>query len=154
MKRATLLIAIASIALGASSAAMSSEIYKWVDDEGSAHYQDRPTEGQAAELMNIESRATDNAAIYEKTQARLEARAVADQVEADAPVEMTRQEKRAEIEQRQRQCKTYRDQRDTFLRSRAIYNEGANGERIYQDESERQATMNRIDAQIQEYCGA
>ncbi len=84
MKRATLLIAVASIALGASSAAMSSEIYKWVDDEGSVHYQDRPTAEQAAELMNIESRATDNVAINEQTQARLEARAAADQVEAEA----------------------------------------------------------------------
>jgi hypothetical protein len=154
MKRATLFISVASLALGASSAAMSSEIYKWVDDEGGLHYQDRPTEEQAAELMDIDSRATDNAAINEQTQARLEAKAVAAQVEAEAPAEMTWQEKKAEQQQRQRQCDSFRDQRDTYLRSRALYTEDANGNRIYQDEAERQATMNRIDTQIKEYCGA
>jgi hypothetical protein len=154
MKRATLLIAVASIALGASSAAISSEIYKWVDDKGSVHYQDRPTEGQAAELMDIDSRPTDNAAINEHTQARLEAKAAAAQVDAEAPAEMSWQEKKTEQQQRQRQCDSFRDQRDKYLRSRALYTEDANGNRIYQDEAERQATMNRINAQIQEYCGA
>ena len=154
MKRATLLISVASLALGASTAAVSSDIYKWVDEDGSVHYQDRPTEGQAAELLNIESRTTDNEAVYAQTQARLEAQAAADQVESEAPQEMTRQEKNAKIDERQRQCKTLRDRRDQYVRSRAIYNEDENGNRIYQDDSERQATMNKIQSQIQEYCGS
>ena len=93
MKRATLLISVASLALGASTAAVSSDIYKWVDEDGSVHYQDRPTEGQAAELLNIESRTTDNEAVYAQTQARLEAQSAADLVESEAPQEMTRQER-------------------------------------------------------------
>ena len=154
MKRATLLISVASLALGASTAAVSSDIYKWVDEDGSVHYQDRPTEGQAAELLNIESRTTDNEAVYAQTQARLEAQAAADLVESAATPALTRQEKNAKIDERQRQCKTLRDRHDQYVRSRAIYNEDENGNRIYQDDSERQATRNKIQSQIQEYCGS
>ena len=67
---------------------------------------------------------------------------------------MTRQEIAAEKEKRQQQCQAYRDQLDHFLRSRAIYNEGVDGERIYQDEAQRQTTIDRVQAQINEYCGA
>ena len=154
MNRTTLILTAACVALLASTAALAGDIYRWVDDDGSVHYQDRPTEEQAAELMDLQSRATDNAAINAQTQARLEARAVAEQVEAEAPPTMSKKEVRAEQEQRERQCQSYREQRDTFLRSRALYTEGENGERVYQDEAQRQATMDRVEGQIREYCGS
>jgi hypothetical protein len=158
MKRATIFLTAAAIVLVANSAAIGGDIYKWTDDDGSVHYQDRPTEAQAANvvavMVDIDSRDTDNAAITAQTQARLDAQAAAAQVEAEAPATMTRQEKDAEKEKRQQQCQTYRGQLDQFLRSRAIYTEGADGERVYQDEAQRQATIDRVRAQINEYCGS
>ena len=153
MKRTTLLLTIASFALIASGGAISGEIYTWVDDDGSTHYEDRPTEEQLAKRVDIDSRATDNAAVYAQTQARLEAKAAADQVAAEAPATMTRKEVRAEKDKRAQQCQTYRDQLGKYLRSRALYTDGDNGERVYQDESQRQATIDRVEGQIQEYCG-
>jgi hypothetical protein len=158
MKRATLLVTAASIALGASSFAIAGEIYTWVDDDGSVHYEDRPTEAQAAEIVaamiDIDSRSTDNAAISAQKQERLDAKAVADQVKSEAPPKMTRQEINAEIEQRQQKCLTYRDKLGEYVRARAIYNEGDDGERVYQDEAQRQATIGKVQAQINEYCGS
>jgi hypothetical protein len=84
MKRATICLTAAFIALVANSAAIGGEIYTWIDDDGSIHYQDRPTEAQAADavaaMVDIDSRDTDNAAITAQTQARLEAQAAAAQV--------------------------------------------------------------------------
>jgi hypothetical protein len=154
MKRTTLLLTVASFALVASSGAVSGEIYTWIDDDGGIHYEDRPTEEQVVQRVGIDSRATDNEAVYAQTQARLEAKAVADQVAAEAPATMSRKEVRAEKEKRQQQCQSFRNKKDEFLRARALYNEDENGERVYQDESQRQATMNRIEDQIREYCGA
>ena len=121
MKRTALLLTVASFALVANSNAVAGDIYTWIDDEGGVHYEDRPTEEQMAQRVDIDSRSTDNAAVYAQTQARLDARAAAAQVAAEAPPEMTREEIRAEQEQRQRQCVQYRDQRDQYLRARAIY---------------------------------
>lgn len=158
MKRATIFLTTAALALVANSAAIGGEIYTWTDDDGSVHYQDRPTEAQAADvvaaMVDIDSRDTDNAAITAQTQARLEAKAASAQVESEAPAEMTRQEKNAEKEQRQQKCQTYRDQLGQYLRSRALYTEGADGERVYQDEAQRQATIDKVQAQIDEYCGS
>ena len=154
MKRTTLLLTVASFALLASTGAVSGDIYTWVDDDGGIHYEDRPTDEQVAHRVGIDSRATDNDAVYAQTQARLDAKAAAAQVAAEAPPEMTKKEIRAEKEQRQQQCQRYREQRDKYLRARAIYDENEVGDRVYQDEATRQATMDRVETQIREYCGS
>ena len=158
MKRATIFLTTAALVLVANSAAIGGEIYMWTDDDGNVYYQDRPTEAQAADvvaaMVDIDSRDTDNAAVAAQTQARHESQAAAAQVESEAPPKMTRQEKNAEKEQRQQKCQTYRDQLNQYLRSRALYTEGADGERVYQDEAQRQATIDKVQAQINEYCGS
>lgn len=151
MKRSWLFLAVAIVA---SSVAVSGEIYKWTDDVGNVHYEDRPTGDQVVERLNIASRATDNSAIQAQAQARLEAKKAADQVESEAPAAMTRSEIRAEKEKRQQQCQMYRDQLNQFLRSRHLYREGDDGERAYLDEAETQTARKRVEGQIKEYCGA
>lgn len=157
MKRSWLLLTVTTISMVASSAAISGEIYKWTDDAGNVHYEDRPTENQAVERLQIASRSTDKAALQEQAQARLEARKVADQVASEAssaPEKLTRREIRAEKAKRQEQCQKYRDQLDQVLRSRHLYRAGDDGERTYLDESEKQAERNRVQDQVKEYCGA
>ena len=154
MKRSWLFLTITTVAIVASSAAVSGDIYKWTDDVGNVHYEDRPTGEQVVERLNIVSRATDNSAIQAQAQARLEASEAADQVESEAPAAMTRSEIRAEKEKRQQQCQTYRDQLNQFLRSRHLYRHGADGERAYLDEAETQTARKRVEGQIKEYCGA
>lgn len=153
MKRSRLLLTVATVVMFSSSAVVSSDIYKWTDNDGNVHYEDRPTDKQLVLRLDINSRATDNAAIQAQTQARLEARAAADQVASEAPAEMSKQELRAEKERRQQQCLMYRDQLDRFLRSRQLYREGEDGERAYLDASQTQAARTRVEGQIREYCG-
>lgn len=157
MKRSWLFLSVAAVAIGANNTANSSDIYKWTDGAGNVHYEDRPTEDQAVERLQIGSRRTDNSAIQEQKQARLEAKKVSDQVASeasDAPEKLTRREIRAEKAKRQEQCQKYRDQLDEVMRSRHLYRAGDDGERTYLDEAEKQVARQRVEDQVKEYCGA
>ena len=90
------LITIAATALVASGAAVGGEIYKWTDEDGNIHYEDRPTGSAPVQRVAIVSRNTDNEAVQARVQAKREARATAEQVASEAPPEMSREEIRAE----------------------------------------------------------
>ena len=79
MTRLQMLVTIACAALLASGFAMGGEIYKWVDENGNVHYEDRPVgEGEIERVVDIRSRNTDNAVVaarvYEQRRARAAAR--------------------------------------------------------------------------------
>jgi len=152
MKRYSLLITVAA-ALITGGTAVASEIYKWTDQDGNVHYEDRPTGNAQVERLAIVSKNTDNSAVRSQIAANREARATAEQVASEAPPEMSKAELRAEQEKRKEQCQMYRDRLEQFLRSQRLYREDDAGEREYLDESETLAARERVEGQIKEYCG-
>src|SRR5210317_1473892 len=134
MNRFRLVFTVLAAALLFSGATVAGEIYKWIDSNGNAHYEDRPTADADIERLNIASKRTDNAAIQARQRAESEARAAARQVAAEAPQEMSKQELRAEQEKRQEQCQMYRDRMVQFSRSQRLFEEGEDGERRYLDD--------------------
>ena len=154
MKNYRLPIAIACAALMASGLAVSGEIYKWTDEDGNVHYEDRPIGKTDMEHVNIMSRNTDNSVVQARVDADREARAAARQAASEAPAEMSKEELRAEQQERQEKCQTYRAQMQTFLSAPRMYKEDAAGERQYLDENEIMAARSKVEEQIQEYCGA
>jgi hypothetical protein len=132
---------------------VASEIYKWTDDNGNSHYEDRPIAGADIQRLDIASRNTDNSAIQARQRTDAEARAAARQVAAEAPKEMSKREVRAEQEKRQQQCQIYRDRLERFSRSQRLFEEGEDGERRYLDEVQTLAAHNRVEQQINKYCG-
>lgn len=154
MKHKQLRIALACAALMASGLATAGEIYKWTDTEGNVHYEDRPIGPANVEHMNIVSRNTDDAAVQARIDANRAERAVRQQVAEEAPPEMTREEIRAEQQERAEKCQMYRDRLQAFLRSTRLYEEDDAGERTYLDDDEVMAARARVEDQIQEYCGA
>ena len=149
--RLALTVSVAALLMGGTSVA--GEIYKWTDDDGNAHYEDRPIADASIERLDIASRNTDNSAIQARQQADREARAAARQVAAEAPKEMSKQEVRAEQEKRQQQCQMYRDRLEQFSRSQRLFEDGDDGERRYLDEVQTLAAHNRVQQQIDKYCG-
>ncbi len=153
MKRYRLALTVSVAALLMGGTTVASEIYKWTDDDGNAHYEDRPIASAEFERLDIVSRNTDNSAIQSRQRADREAKAAARQVAAEAPKEMSRQEVRAEQEKRQQQCQVYRDRLEQFSRSQRLFEEGDDGERRYLDEVQTLAAHNRVQQQIDKYCG-
>jgi uncharacterized protein DUF4124 len=153
MKRYRLVLAVSVAALLMGGTTVASEIYKWTDDDGNAHYEDRPIAGADIERLDIVSKNTDNSAIRSRQRADREAKAAARRVAAEAPKEMSRQEVRAEQEKRQQQCQEYRDRLERFSRSQRLFEEGEDGERRYLDDAQTVAAHNRVQQQIDKYCG-
>ena len=154
MKRLRHLLVFSIAALMASGLAVGSEIYKWTDEDGNVHYVDRPT-GQPDETrLDVYSSRTDNTVVQARIQARREARAAAEQAASEAPPEMTKEEIRAAQRERQQKCEQYRAQLEQYLRSQRLYKEDESGERVYLDEEQTLAARDRVQKQINEYCGA
>jgi hypothetical protein len=154
MMNTRLLLTVSLAALLASGLAVAGEIYKWTDDDGNVHYEDRPTGDTQFEHMNIVSKNTDNSIVQARLDANRKAREAARQVASEAPPEMTREELRAEQQKRKDVCQKYRDQLQSFLRSQRLYTEDEAGDRSYLSEVEVMAARTRVEGQIQEYCGS
>jgi actin-related protein len=154
MTKTRLFLTVSLAALLASGMAVAGEIYKWIDDGGNVHYEDRPIADTEIEHMEIVSKNTDNSIVQARLDANRKAREAARQVASEAPPEMTKEEVRAEQEKRQADCQKYRDQLQSFLRSQRLYQEDDAGDRTYLSDDEVMAARTRVEGQIQEYCGS
>lgn len=139
-------------ALGFSGAVLSGEIYKWTDDDGNVHYEDRPI-GDNVERIDVISRSTDNSSVQasidarrERVAARSEARSKRDK-DALAAVDS-----QAEAEQRSAKCQESRARMESYLQARRLYNEDDAGERVYLDDAEIMKAREKAQEQIQKYC--
>ena len=131
--------------------ATASEIYKWTDEEGNVHYTDTPM-GDPSQRLDIQSRPTNDAAVQHEVQARLDYQDASAEELANTPQGPTAAELRAERQARAEQCSMYRERLTRYLQSRRLYKEDENGERVYMDEAEMQATREKVVGQVEEHC--
>lgn len=137
---------------GLTSGVAMGEIYKWVDEDGNAHYGDRPTGDATEEIVSIESHRTDPQQVQARVQSRLDAQE-ARQAALDAlPQGPSEEEIRAEKREREEKCNTYRARLERFVHSRRLYREDEDGERVYLDEEQTLAARERVQNQVEEYC--
>ena len=147
MNRLRLPITIACATLLASGLAMGGEIYKWIDD--------RPIgAGNVERVAEVRSRNTDTVAVAARVEGQRKARAAAQQVDSEAPGDMSKEDLRAERQARHEQCQSYRNKLQAFLTAPRMYEQDAAGERSYLDEDEIMAARSKVEEKIQEYCGA
>jgi len=148
----SVLIVITIASLWVCGAALAGEIYKWTDEDGNVHFEDRPL-GDDVERLKVISNNTNNDSVrasvdsrHEREIARTEARTQRDKDQQAAA------EAKAEAEQRHVKCQESRTRMQTYLKSRRLYKQGDAGERVYLDED--QTMQARADAQemIQKYC--
>ena len=152
MQRLALMLTVA-VALAAGSTALSGEIYKWTDENGNVHYEDRPLGGEGTERVNIVSRSTDNAAVKASIDARRARVAAREEEKANQAAAAADTAKAAEdAEDREQKCSEYRSRMESYLQSQRLYREDANGERTYLDESQIQEARAKVQEKITEYC--
>lgn len=146
------LIVITTAALWVSGAALSGEIYKWTDEDGNVHYEDRPI-GEEVVRLDVISNRTDNASVQASIDARrgqetarAEARSKRDEEKQTAAVA------RAEAEKRDVKCQDSRARMESYLQSRRLYRQDDAGERVYLDEDQIMAARAKAQDMIQKYC--
>lgn len=148
-----LAIAVAlTLAVTTAGTAVAGDIYKWTDEDGNVHFEDRPA-GEEPERLAIRSKPTDPARVQAMAQARASAAAKAAEEEAAAtPEGPSAEELRAQADERAQKCSSYRARLQKYVTSRRIYREDESGERVYLDEDEMQAERERVENQVQEFC--
>lgn len=133
----------------------ANEIYKWTDENGNVHYEDRPTSEMPADaqIVAVASQRTDPevvaasiAARQERDEARAEARSARQEAERKAA------EEREAAEQQAAKCDEYRARLETYVASRRLYKLGDNGERVYLDDAQMQQARNELQQRIMDSC--
>ena len=147
----TLMAAIAAMAFATGAAA--SEIYKWTDENGNVHYEDRPTGAATEERLQLTYRRTSSSAVNQRVQARVNRQAEREEARsAAAAAEQEAAENAAAAAERQQACERARARLETYLQSRRLYRTDENGERVYLDEAQRQEARKKAEDQITEFC--
>jgi hypothetical protein len=145
------LLACAAIAIAASAGA--SEIYKWTDEDGNVHYEDRPTGAPSEQRLDISYERTNNEAVQQRVQARVDAQTTREEARSVAAAqEQERAEQLAEEEARSKKCDSYRARLETYVQSRRLYRTDDNGERVYLDDDQTQEARQRVEELIAENC--
>ena len=153
MKGKKIVLSCAIAALTISAGATANEIYKWTDDNGNVHYEDRPSGSATEERLQITYRRTDGGVVQQRIKARHDAQS--ERAEARSAAEEAEQKaaENAEIEeQRQQACEQARTRLETYLQARRLYRTDDNGERVYLDDDQRTEARQRAEDQIAELC--
>ncbi len=140
------------LSIATTGTLFASEIYKWTDEEGHVHYSELPTGAAGEEHLAIRSRPTNPARVQAEAQARVDARTLRAEEQANAPQGPTPEELRAEAREREKTCNKYRDRQTEFTENRRIYKLDENGERVYYDEEEMRAARASVDDLVKRYC--
>ena len=150
IRKTLILFTTASVAF--SAAAVAGEIYKWTDEEGNVHYEDRPTV-EEVERVAIASSRTNSSSVRASVDARRARQAAREDANAKREEE---ERKAAEVAQiaaeREQKCQESRARMENYLQARRLYREDENGEREYLDDTQVMEAREQAQDDIQAYC--
>lgn len=153
MKGKRLALSCAVMAMTLASGSLANEIYKWTDENGDVHYEDRPTGAATEERLDMSYNRTNSADVQRRTQARVDARTAREEARSVAAAsEKEAAENEATAADLAQKCDKARARMDSYLQSRRLYRTDDNGERVYLDEEQRQEARQKAEEQISEFC--
>lgn len=155
MKIQTFLTGFAALAITVSSAVYADEIYKWTDEDGNVHYEDRPSGEPSEQRLQFSYNRTDSTTVDERVKAQREVENTRREARADKDAEdQTIAEERAAAEKKLEQCQQYRASLKVMLESRRVYREDEAGERTYLDDTARAEARTKAEELIKETCSS
>lgn len=155
MKIQTFLAGFAALAITVSSAVYADEIYKWTDEDGNVHYEDRPSGEPSEQRLQFSYNRTDSTAVDERVKAQRDVENTRREARADKDAEdQTIAEERAAAEKKLEQCQQYRASLKVMLESRRVYREDEAGERTYLDDTARAEARTKAEELIKETCSS
>ncbi len=155
MKIQTFLAGFAALAITVSSAVYADEIYKWTDEDGNVHYEDRPSGEPSEQRLQFSYNRTDSTTVDERVKAQRDVENTRREARADKDAEdQTIAEERAAAEKKLEQCQQYRASLKVMLESRRVYREDEAGERTYLDDTARAEARTKAEELIKETCSS
>ena len=144
---------ILALVITAGSASYADEIYKWTDEDGNVHYEDRPSEVYAGERLQMSYNRTDSANVQQRVQAMQDSVTARNEARAERETaKTTAAESRAAAEEKAARCEKYREQLRIMLETPRVYRQDANGERSYLDDVQKEEARSQAEALIKETC--
>jgi len=145
----------AALAITVSAGVSADEIYKWTDEDGNIHYEDRPSGAATEERLQFSYNRTNSTAVQQRVAGQREMMAAREKAREEAgEEELSRAEERAAAEQKLADCERYRSQLKTMLESRRLYREDEAGERVYLDEDEKIKARQQAEDLIKDNCSS
>ena len=150
-----LMAGLAALTLTLSSGVFADEIYKWTDEDGNIHYEDRPSGEPSEERLQFSYNRTNSSVVDQRVKAPRDMEKTRRATREEAAAEQrTAAENRAAAEERLAKCDSYRASLKTMLESRRVYREDEAGERQYLDETARAEARTKAEELIKETCGS
>ena len=151
MDRKFLVLVIAAAAL--TSSAFAGEIYKYVDENGSVHYVDRPTGESGEERLDVSYSGTSSETVTAQVQKRRDYMSALEEARTDAKSQREAEaQARAEMEQRAAKCQESRARLESYLQAHRLYRQDESGERQYLDDEQILEARRKAEEAIQEHC--
>jgi hypothetical protein len=131
----------------------AAQVYKWVDDKGVTHYGERPPQGKDARALESRPAASppppatspgSGAQDWQAKEQDLRRRRVA----AEQAEDRQKQQDKATATW----CSQARDQLKQLQAAGSVYHLNDKGERVFQSDAERNATLARYEQQIAQHC--
>lgn len=136
--------------LWAALAPASAQMYKWVDEKGTTHYGERPPQGKKAQevapRLASPRPAPEKPAEPDWKAKELEFRGR--RIEAEQAEAKQRQQETAN----RQACNQARDHLAQMKAARGLYRLNDKGERVYESDAERQASVAQLEALIAQRC--
>jgi hypothetical protein len=151
MLRSTLIVLMLA---GLATAAAADTVYKWVDGSGQVHYTDLPPDQADAKLLGVFEREM----IMNTDEETAADEAGADSFESSPPTEeeatadATAAVQRDLDAVRSGQCKQAQERYKTYIESRRLYRETADGKREYLTDAELAAARIQAKKDVDEFC--
>ena len=126
------------------------QVYKWVDEKGVTHYGERPPPGKKAQ--EVEQRLANPGSAPGKAaqpgwkEQDLEFR------RRRIETEQAEAKQKQEQEAQRRDCNQARDQLAQMRTARGLYRLDEKGERVFQSDDQRSASIARLEQQVAERC--
>jgi hypothetical protein len=152
MKSTFIFVTLSALLIAGASGA--GEVYRTQDNTGHPVYTDKPDK-LPAEKLDIKTSDTDVVGAQERYDAMMEGAAESDAARTEAAAEKaaTRKAEKAEAADLVKRCNEARDNYQSLMRARRIYEPGAvEGERRYLDDNEISAARDDAKQLMDEYC--
>lgn len=144
----------AAIAITVSASVCADEIYKWTDEEGNVHYEDRPSGAPSEQRLQFSYNRTNSSDVQKRVQGQRDATAARQDARSEAEAaKSSAEENRAAADAKAAKCTEYRAKMKTMLESRRLYREDESGERVYLDDTAREEARQKAEELIKENCG-
>lgn len=141
-----------SVLLIFSTAALASDVYKWVDEQGNVHFSDqKPANDKESAKVDVKVHNTrkdaELDAYREYTRRNREA------AETQAAInEKNKARNRQKQQKRQQACKQLRQRKSQYQQSGVIYSKKKGGSRKYYSDEERAEVLRKLNKALKKHC--